>query len=727
LRLRLFANQLKSPEFLSVTFCTSGTRTPASKELAWDELHPDAKVTLLKTAAQSARNPKEAQANWDSWTKQAEAAGYRHETVLNTGPKTPGPAGEEHIEAAYQASLPLLEREMEQRSVISASVGRYAAIRGFMQTGIRGLEDIDKVTALMRSDGVRDEGHGTKLIVAKVKTASEDGIKPETEEIRLSTKRHLDQEREAIRLAEAAAGNKSGALSPAKIQAAVKAVSERDGLDFAGTEHGREQRKAIDALGQAGQFGVLVGIAGSGKTTLLRPLVEAWNADGRRVFGTAIARRQSDALVDAGIRPSNAMPVHQLLKRGGKARKGGIALDRKTVVVVDELSQIGTRQLLRLMRLQEKHGFRIVAIGDHAQNQSIEAGSSVNLLRKALAKDDVPELLSSVRQLRERDRETALLFRDGKAEEGIKRLQEDGQFKVVPGGYRQAVEAAADMWVERQKTNAERKDYSLTISAPTNAEARDISAAIRERKRAAGTLGPDRVMLNATDQRGAEYSLPLATGDRVRLFRFTHGVLSDSRTAAIGNNGSVLTVEEIRDDGLRLRTRNGGSGFVRWDALKAENGRVLLSYGDALTADAVQGATSTEHLNVMVAGSAGAHAYRTYPAQSRAREATWMIVSEGRETAEALARRPLGADRTVTPEQIRENVARNLSRQPEKELASDLVASADKIFEGGLRSLTQAERDAGRARTSAKAPDAAQQAAQRGQAVTAQSAASASA
>ena len=137
------------------------------------------------------------------------------------------------------------------------------------------------------------------------------------------------------------------------------------------------------------------------------------------------------------------MAIAALLTRAGN---GKLALDRTSVVVVDELSQIGTAQTLALLRLQEQRGFAIVAIGDDRQGQSIEAGSTIRLLRRALGTGAVPELESTVRQLRVRDRETALLFRQGNAAEGIARLREDGHAVLVPGGRRQAIEAAADLW-----------------------------------------------------------------------------------------------------------------------------------------------------------------------------------------------------------------------------------------------------------------------------------------
>lgn len=201
-------------------------------------------------------------------------------------------------------------------------------------------------------------------------------------------------------LAAKAAADPAGALTAQQIERAVQRVSIRDDLDFT-TEHGLEQRRVINSLGTAGRFAVAVGVGGAGKTTLLRPLVEAWHANQREVFGTALARRQAEPLKDAGIEPQKAMAIAALLSRVGDGR---IRLSKRSVVVVDELSQVGTRQALALVQLQAQHGFKIVAIGDDKQGQAIEVGSTIRLLRKALGEEAVPELVSTVRQLRERDR-----------------------------------------------------------------------------------------------------------------------------------------------------------------------------------------------------------------------------------------------------------------------------------------------------------------------------------
>lgn len=672
----------------------------AAQGLDWDAMHPMELAGVLKGGTRATRRQKETGQRGDdmtdlaAWKAQAKAAGYEHASVIDPEVKArPAPTEQERLLHGYKSSLPVLARQFESRATMYASVARTAAARGLIASGVDSAADIDKITAAMREHGVQHAGKQVPLMWAEVATEGEDatagGRRPR---VKITTTLHVAQEEEAMRLATKAAADRGGALQPDEIERAVAHVSRRDGLDFT-SEHGAEQRRIIDALGTSGRFAVAVGVGGAGKTTLLRPLVEAWSAPvpnvrpGREVYGTALAWRQSDPLADAGIKPENTMAIAALLAR---ARADKLHLDHNSVVVVDELSQVGTTQALGLLRLQAVHGFAIVAIGDDKQAQAIEAGNTIALLRKALGTEAVPELESTVRQLRDRDKETSLMFRQGDAAGGITRLREDGHAMLVPGGHRHAVAAVADLWEARQRENAGREGYTLTVSAPTNADARAISSAIRTRRRKAGEVGADQVTIKAADQNRAEYDLPLAVGDRVRLFARTPAAFG-GKGGNLGNNGSVVQVERIEANGLQLRNAKGNAGFVKWDTLRdPANGRVRLTYGDVITIDAIQSATSTEHINAMPSGSEAVQSFKAYVAQSRSRETTFLVVADGRERTEIIGRRALGNVVPITEDDVWANVARNLSRQPTKELATDLLNRAREMNTGTVRSLATA-------------------------------------
>ncbi len=107
------------------------------------------------------------------------------------------------------------------------------------------------------------------------------------------------------------------------------------------------------------------------------------------VFGVALAWRQSDDLAEAGISAFNTQAVASFLC---SVKVDKIALDRNSVVVVDEVGLLGTRQLNDILAVQKKTGFQLVMIGDPKQMQAVEAGSVIELLRWALGKNSMPEV-----------------------------------------------------------------------------------------------------------------------------------------------------------------------------------------------------------------------------------------------------------------------------------------------------------------------------------------------
>ncbi|MHB0729292.1 AAA family ATPase, partial [Roseomonas mucosa] len=648
---------------------TEAARAEAAKRgLDWDAMTPDMQVDFLKGGTKAARKNKEDDlSDFAAWRGQAAAVGWEHRGVVVPRRQGAGAPREQsraaRLEAAYEAALPFLEAEFSRASVLNGADLRAAAARALIAAGMTpgadgGRADVDALTRAMRERGVRQDGQLTGLVW---------GREGERDEVRVTTALHVAQEGEAVALAKAAAADRGRALSPAALAAAV----ERSGLDF-GDDHGKAQHAAMVRLGTGGAVGVAVGVAGAGKTALLRPLVDAWKAQGDHVVGVAIAWRQAEPLKEAGVGDVAALTgfLHGV-------RAGRLSIGPRTVVVVDELGQVGARQMLELLRLRAEHGFRIVAVGDDKQCQGIEAGPVVNLMRRALGSEAVPEILTTRRQRTEREREIAGLFRDGKAAEALAMKRADGTAEAVPGGYDDAVRRVAELWRQRREANAGDAGFSISVTAPTNADARAVALALREERRAMGELGADVFSIRATDQAGATYNLTLAPGDRVRLFDRLNARFFDGGRGNIGNNGSVLEVRDVNADGIVLRTAAGRDGAVSWESLAdKKNGRTRLAPGDVLTIDAAQGITSSEHINAMPAGSAGVQGFKGYTAESRHKDSAWLITSDGAERREVMVRRALGDARPVGEGDVWENVARNLARQPAKASALDFMDRA---------------------------------------------------
>ena len=344
----------------------------AEAGLDWDSLDAERKVALLKSGTQNHKLPKdfaltpEGQefgraarrddlADFAAWAAQAARIGFRHETVLTTAPVEPEADAAERAKAGWWAALPVLERELDARAVVKVADARIAAARGLIASGAAETADVDRVLARLASQGVRQQGRWTEVLAPA-------GV--DNPQARLTTGLHRDQEAEVIRLVQAAAQDMRFALTPETLRAVTA------GQDFS-TAIGREQKRAIGRVGVGGAVSVFIGVGGSGKSTrVLPPLVTAYRQQGREVWGTAQAWEQANRLAEAGIDPLQTFALKPFLDGLREGSDRPLSIQRGAVVMVDEFSQIGTRELLDLLRAQQRHGFKLILTGDERQCQA---------------------------------------------------------------------------------------------------------------------------------------------------------------------------------------------------------------------------------------------------------------------------------------------------------------------------------------------------------------------
>ena len=312
------------------------------------------------------------------------------------------------------------------------------------------------------------------------------------------------------------------------------------------------------------------------------------------------------------------------------------------------------------------------------------------MLEKALGEDAIPAITTSIRQRADEDRATALLWRDGRAAEAIERKIAAGEFLLVAGGEKPVIERTANLWLERRQANRDDPDYSLHVETKTNAEARAVSLAIRERQRVLGELGPDLKEVQAFDgNTGERYAMQLGNGDKVRLFDRVYDANTPGRTRLLANNGEVVTVTGIVDIGMVVRNDfTGAEGTIAWRKLQQERGGpVRAAYGTAATLATSQGATRTETIFSMPHGSTGIDGFNAYVADSRRIGRGYIVASEGAERRQITARRPIGTFEPIRQADVIRNIGENLSRQPQKTNAMELLGQAASFHRGALRDL----------------------------------------
>ena len=368
----------------------------------------------------------------------------------------------------------------------------------------------------------------------------------------------------------------------------VRHLCRRNGLS-------EEQTNVVLAATSGRRLVSILAPAGAGKSTALNAIARSLESMGNRVgagyavCGASVSWRASlDVGASVGV-PSLA--IDALLARiDRRAAEGRPAFDRKTILLVDESGLQSSVQLARLVDLVDGDGgldrpknnlCGLVMVGDDRQLRPVGPGHSIRLVRDAIGAVS----LSQIHRQREPwAREAVLAFACGDAQSGLAAFHERG-LVAFHDQLKSAVEALVDDWsVARLTSPAER----LIVLAKTNAEARALGAALRNRLRSEGRIGQSEIVLPAADASGNAHALPVAVGDHLVALR---------RVDRLGVvNGTALEVEGIKTSRLtktvQITARCGDRRITFSPTEFADaKGRIRLANGLVSTAFRAQGLT----------------------------------------------------------------------------------------------------------------------------------------
>lgn len=170
------------------------------------------------------------------------------------------------------------------------------------------------------------------------------------------------------------------------------------------------QKAAFDyALASDSGIKNIIGMAGTGKSHTLKAITEVYQQSGYEVKGLALSGIVAQNLSkDAHIERSKT--IHSFLSnyQGGYEQ-----IDKKTVLVVDEASLVGTKQLSEIVKLTEEHQAKLIMIGDNQQLQAIDAGGAYRGVINATSHAGLDEIQ---RQNKAADREASLNLATGNVE-----------------------------------------------------------------------------------------------------------------------------------------------------------------------------------------------------------------------------------------------------------------------------------------------------------------------
>ena len=558
-----------------------------------------------------------------------------------------------------------------------------------------------------------------------------------------STRHNLQMEQEVRDMAAGMAAGTGHSLSAQAIEAKVSGLLE------AGYPLSEEQIGAIRAVtSSGGRVAIIEGAAGSGKTTTLRPIADLYREHGQSIIATAVAWRTAVALGnDVDARP---FCVDKLLRL---AARGGIEINKDTTIIVDEAGMLSTRQAHHILQLSERHGAKIVFAGDTQQQQPVEAGPGLRLIRDAVGSvrvdrirrqkagiedilvhvhGETPEaarfraglmgeqertrLLGDYETMEDKPRFTpwqvaaSEALRDGDAASAIAAHHLRGRFHI---GYdeEKTLNGLVDDWDRYQRANPGK---SSVVLARTRAEVRALSHLMRERRFAALPDGEranaDRVTVivsRGTEDDRTASPLEIACGDRLRI-----GATHWEKQLF---NGTVVTVEDFKVQGgeagtepsvlISARTEDGRAVSFRHDEIRDWYGNIRLDHGYALTITSAQGLTVDR---TFLLADARPARETIYPAATRHREALDIYVNRA-PLALDIADRRADNDRevAVTDTEIRAWLAERWSRSQPKEAALDYMADGiwqdrrENVREAKSRSSGDTQGETGKVRAAA--------------------------
>ena len=228
------------------------------------------------------------------------------------------------------------------------------------------------------------------------------------------------------------------------------------------------------------------GVAGTGKTTLEQEIGEALAEAGKPVVAIAQSAKASREVLREEAGFTEADTVARFLKdtEMQESAKNG-------VILVDEASQLGTRDMHSVFTVAEAVNARVVLVGDRRQHKSVTAGEPLKLLeeRSGLPVAEVTEILRQQGDYKK----AAGYLSEGRIGDAFAELDKLKWVREV--GDKERYQELADAYLAASKERTkEGKSKTALVVSPTHAEAGRVTDAIRSAFKKDGTLTGERTV-----------------------------------------------------------------------------------------------------------------------------------------------------------------------------------------------------------------------------------------
>jgi Ti-type conjugative transfer relaxase TraA len=410
------------------------------------------------------------------------------------------------------------------------------------------------------------------------------------ETARYSTREMVNIERDMAMSAERMEAKRDYAVAPRRVAAAAArqdAAIQRQG----GKGLEAEQRLAIEHVTGPERIAVVVGMAGAGKSTMLMSAREAWQAQGYRVHGAALAGKAAE-----GLEESSGIASRTLASWERGWERGFDKLGPRDVFVIDEAGMVGSKQLSRFITEADQAGAKIVLVGDPEQLQPIGAGAAFRAVAERVG---MVELEGIRRQREDWQRAASIAFGRHRTEEGLAAYAARDAIRFEGDNDLARAAIVRDVMADRDA----RPEGSRLVLAHRRVDVAALNDAIRDARQERGELTGELVYQTSEGARA------FAPGDRL-LFR------ENNRELGV-KNGMLGTVERAEEDRLTVRLDTAkGPGLGRAVEVSTAD-YAAVDHGYATTIHKAQGAT-VDRAYVLASKSMDRHL--TYVSMTRHRD-----------------------------------------------------------------------------------------------------------
>jgi len=364
---------------------------------------------------------------------------------------------------------------------------------------------------------------------------------------------------------------------------------------------------------------------------------------------------------------------------------------RDGVILVDEASQLGTLDMLKVFDVADAVNARVILVGDRAQHRAVTAGEPLKLLerRSGVVAVEVTEILRQEGDYKK----AARLLSEGEIDLAFDELNKLGWIIEIPNDRRNDVISASYVSaVSEKKRNGGCK--SVLVVAPTHAEGNNVTAVIRAALKRQGKLKNEHIVTSWISARLTEAEKTDPTvyvpGDMVQFQQNAKGYTKGTRIVI--QDGVVPPLEWAKRfelyrsqqialaSGDRIRITAGGKtkdgnhrlstgalftveGFTKNGDIVVDHGWVIdkefghFTHGYTVTSHASQGKTVDKVIVAISSQSFAAADQRTaYVAVTRGKEQALVFTDDRQELLRAISR----ADRAISATELAE------TNQPER-------------------------------------------------------------